>query len=357
MNTFFTKNLLKWNAKYNLRAMPWKGEKDPYKIWLSEIILQQTRVEQGWNYYLKFINEFPTIHDLANAPEKKVFKLWEGLGYYSRCKNLIATAKLISRQLNGIFPVVYEDILRLKGVGPYTASAIASFAFNLPYAVVDGNVMRVIARVFGIDNPIDTTEGKLLFNRTASGLLDKKKPGLYNQAIMDFGATICKPQLPLCQDCIMQKDCKAYQSGIVDMLPVKAKQIIKKERWLYYLVVEYKKKLYVRQRTGRDIWQSLHEFLLVEPGKDLTTQNIQQLPPVKKLLEESNALITGISKEYTQQLTHQTLHGRFIEISAASLPKLEKDFKRVSYPELSRLAFPKFIITYLKEKNVNLSQH
>ena len=226
MKLFFTKKLLRWNKKYNRREMPWKGEKDPYKIWLSEIILQQTRVEQGWNYYLKFINTFPSVQQLAHASDTKIFKLWEGLGYYSRCKNLIATAKIIDKEYNGEFPDSYEKILSLPGIGPYTAAAIASFAFNLPYAVVDGNVLRVLTRIGGIKTPADSTKGKTLLNKLALELLDKKQPGLYNQAIMDFGAVVCKPKIPACHDCIMQKNCNAYQLELVAELPVKEKKIV-----------------------------------------------------------------------------------------------------------------------------------
>src|SRR5579859_1431456 len=194
----FTKTLLGWNSSGNFREMPWKGEKDPYKVWLSEVILQQTRVQQGWAYYEKFINAFPTIKDLAAALEQKVFKLWEGLGYYSRCRNLIATARKISDEYNGRFPHTYEEILALKGVGPYTAAAIASFAYNLPHAVVDGNVVRVLARFFGITTAADTTSGKKQFAELATALLDPSQAGIYNQAIMDFGATVCTPRNPQC---------------------------------------------------------------------------------------------------------------------------------------------------------------
>src|SRR5580698_9523423 len=201
-NADFAKKLLKWHKKENTRSMPWKGEKDPYKIWLSEVILQQTRVEQGWAYYERFLEAFPTIGDLASAPEKKVFKLWEGLGYYTRCRNLMITARRISSQYNGRFPSSYEGIVSLKGVGPYTAAAIASFAFNLPYAVVDGNVERVLARYFGEETPVDTSQGKKFYTGLAASLLDEKQAGRYNQAIMDFGAVICKPQNPLCTQCV-----------------------------------------------------------------------------------------------------------------------------------------------------------
>ena len=337
--------------------MPWKGEKDPYKIWLSEIILQQTRVEQGWDYYLRFIKTFPTIKQLANAPETKVFKLWEGLGYYSRCKNLIAAAKIIHKAYNGKFPSSYEKILELPGIGPYTASAIASFAFNLPHAVVDGNVQRVVARVAGISAPVDSTKGKALMNQLAFDLLDKKQPGLYNQAIMDFGAAVCKPKAPLCSECVMQRQCRANALGIVDQLPVKEKKIVKKSRWLYYYIIIYKTRVYIRKRTARDIWQNLHEFLLVEKDHPLPEKNLLLQPPVSQLLNQNEAVVTQISKLYTQQLTHQTIHGQFIEIRVSRVPTLGTDFISVPYQELDNYAFPKFMVTYLQEKNVNLSQH
>lgn len=209
--------------------MPWKGETDPYRIWLSEIILQQTRVGQGTAYYERFISRFPTILDLANASEKEVFKYWEGLGYYSRCRNLIATANRIMTIYNGHFPSNYAQILDLPGIGPYTAAAISSFAFGLPYAVVDGNVERVLARFFGISAPVGSAAGKKLYTSLAGDLLDKKTPGIYNQAIMDFGATICKPQNPLCHHCVQAKGCEAFNQGWVSQLPVRAVASVRKK--------------------------------------------------------------------------------------------------------------------------------
>ncbi|MFT3748409.1 MAG: A/G-specific adenine glycosylase [Agriterribacter sp.] len=357
MKPFFTRKLLAWNSKYNKRTMPWKGEKDPYKIWLSEIILQQTRVEQGWNYYLRFIEAFPTVKHLATAPEAQVFKLWEGLGYYSRCKNLIATAKIIHHRYMDIFPSVYEDILSLKGIGSYTAAAIASFAFNLPYAVVDGNVLRVMARMFGIKQPVDSGKGKALLTSLANDLLDKKSPGIYNQAVMDFGAVVCKPKLPLCNNCVMKKECIAYNEELVDEIPVKEKKIIKKSRWLYYIIITYKNSVYIRMRTGKDIWQNLNEFVLVEAESKLTNDDITRHEAIKHYIDKYKGKITGTSKHYVQQLTHQTIHGRFIELTVSRLPGLGKDFIAVLPKDLTLYAFPKFITTYLQEKNVNLSQH
>ena len=238
----FVNSLLDWNMHHNRRMMPWKGEKDPYKIWLSEIILQQTRVEQGLMYYENFINNFPTIIHLADAAEEQVFKLWEGLGYYTRCKNLIATAKFIAYDLNGKFPTDYASILALKGVGPYTAAAIASFAYHLPFAVLDGNVYRVLSRIFNIDVPIDTLEGKKLFEAVAQQILPSEQPAAYNQAIMDFGATVCKPQ-PNCANCFFNLHCKAFLNGNQQALPIKIKQKSSKKRWFHYVVLSYKNSL------------------------------------------------------------------------------------------------------------------
>jgi A/G-specific adenine glycosylase len=356
MKPDFTKKLLAWNSSQNQRSMPWKGEKDPYRIWLSEIILQQTRVEQGWDYYLSFISTFPAVKDLATAPEAKVFKLWEGLGYYSRCRNLIATAKLINEKHKGIFPSTYEAIINLKGIGPYTAAAIASFAFNLPYAVVDGNVLRVIARIYGIDKPADSPQGRELLNKLAGTLLDKRSPGAYNQAIMDFGAVICKPKAPLCQSCFMKKSCVAFNKGLVDRLPVKEKKINKKTRWFYYYIIRYNTGIYIKERQDRDIWRHLHEFFLLEKAERMKEDEITMNEMIKPFFEKYGGRITTVSKLYSQQLTHQTIRGQFIELSCQKPPVMNEQFKKINARELAKHAFPKFITTYLQEKNVNLSQ-
>jgi len=348
---YFTKKLLLWNKNENTRLMPWKGEKDPYKIWLSEIILQQTRVEQGWNYYNRFISTFPTIEKLARAPEQKIFKLWEGLGYYTRCKNLIATAKFIAKEKQGKFPDTYNEILALKGIGPYTAAAIASFAFNLPYAVVDGNVFRVLARFYGIDIAIDSTAGKKIFTSLAEELVDKKEPGIYNQAIMDFGAVICKPKNPLCTACPLQTKCVAFLQNRINLLPVKLGKLIKRNRWLYYLIVEHKGKIYVRKRGAKDIWENLYEFILLEAPKLLTVENIKATGLFKELAVKNKIEITAVSGIYRQQLTHQTIHGRFICMKAKN-PLSLKVYKPVTYKELTKLPFPKFITGYLAENEL-----
>lgn len=346
----FASLLLKWNKEKNNRKMPWKGEKDPYKIWLSEIILQQTRVEQGLNYYNKFIKTFPDVHKLAKANDSTVFKLWEGLGYYTRCRNLIVTARYISKELKGKFPDTYENIKALKGIGPYTAAAIASFAFNLPHAVLDGNVFRVLARVFGIDKPIDSTEGKKLFSALANELLDKKQPGLFNQAIMDFGAVVCKPAAPLCSGCIFKKKCSAFLNSRVNDLPVKENKIIIRKRWFYYLVLEYKNETVIQQRTGNDIWRDLFEFLLIESVDQLDKKSILQQAEKKNWLLKKNYEVLEISLLFKQQLSHQLIAGQFIKLRVKQKLKLEKDWLWIAKNRAGRYAFPQFINQYLRNK-------
>jgi A/G-specific adenine glycosylase len=346
ITSYFTKKLLLWHKNDNKRTMPWKEERNPYRIWLSEIILQQTRVVQGLDYYNKFIIKYPTVEKLANADENSVFKLWEGLGYYSRCKNLIASARFIAFELGGRFPDTYENILQLKGVGPYTASAIASFAYNLPHAVVDGNVLRVLARYFGIDKPIDSTEGKKYFTELAQSLLDKASPALYNQSIMDFGATICKPQIPLCNACVLKTNCMAFEKKEVQNLPVKGKKLEKKKRYLYYIIASFDNKIYVKKRTEKDIWQNLWEFILLEQTQKveldhfLSSTRFFALFGKKSILKHSSIF-------YKQQLTHQTIEGVFIHVDLKSALK-NGLFTAISKNELKKLPFPRFITNYFE---------
>ncbi|MBS1662682.1 MAG: A/G-specific adenine glycosylase, partial [Bacteroidetes bacterium] len=342
--------LLKWHKRKNNRSMPWKGEKNPYRIWLSEVILQQTRVEQGRSYYEKFVETFPTIHDLANAPEQQVFKLWEGLGYYSRCRNLIATAKKIDTEYKGNFPSTYEEILSLKGIGPYTAAAISSFAFRLPHAVVDGNVTRVLSRYFGDATPIDSTAGKKLFAKLADQLLDKDEPDIYNQAIMDFGATVCLPRNPLCTECVQEQDCQARKKGLTAKLPVKEKSIQKRQRWFYYFIVELPdNKVYIRQRSEKDIWEGLYEFVGWETDQATYINDIQivELDFIRQLFGSQSLTVKHISRLYRQELSHQTIQGQFITVSLKKAPPALKDWLLVDKQQLSDYPFPKFINAWL----------
>jgi A/G-specific adenine glycosylase len=357
MKHFFTIKLIEWHIQHNKRIMPWKGEKNPYKIWLSEIILQQTRVEQGLSYYNKFVHSYPQIENLAKAPDEDVFKLWEGLGYYTRCKNLLVTARFVANELEGKFPSKYEEILSLKGIGPYTAAAISSFGFGLPYAVVDGNVFRVLARYFGEAKAIDSNEGKKFFTRLAQKLLVKEDPALYNQAIMDFGAIVCKPQIPHCQECMLRVNCVAFESGLVNKLPVKEKQLVKKERWLYYFVFKHKNNVLVNKRVGKGIWENLFEFYLFESFKSQRWTKATLKEWMNEQLGITNYSLAGISGIYKQQLTHQKLQGQFINIHLEKVPKSLQHMQLVNTTEFKKLSFPRFINQYLEEEQVKVDSH
>ena len=329
--------------------MPWKGEKDPYRIWLSEIILQQTRVEQGLPYYQRFLTHFPNIDLLARALDTQVLKLWEGLGYYSRCRNLLATARHIANDRKGVFPQTYEEIRTLAGIGPYTAAAISSFAFNLPHAVVDGNVFRVLARVFGISAPTDSTAGKKLFTELADDLIDRDQPGIYNQAIMDFGATVCKPVAPLCGTCVLRKICIAFNENRVEGLPVKEKKLKSRKRWFYYLVPEYKDQTLIRQRTAKDIWQQLYEFPMVETTAKEEAEVILSKAEQDGWLQRGGYEVISVSPVFKQQLSHQLITGRFIRVKLDSRIK-SGNLKWISRKQMDQYPFPRFINQYLDEQ-------
>jgi A/G-specific adenine glycosylase len=342
----FVDKLIHWNRSENDRHMPWKGEKDPYRIWLSEIMLQQTRVEQGLGYYHRFVASFPTIHHLAAAPEQEVYKHWEGLGYYSRCRNLIHTAKYISGELNGVFPADYAAILGLKGVGAYTAAAIASFAYNQPYAVLDGNVFRVLSRIFYIDQPIDTTEGKKYFAALAQSILPGDKAGEYNQAIMDFGAVICKPS-PACARCFFNRHCKAYLLGKQLAVPVKSKRTLVRERWFQYLVLEHEGRIAIRQRTAKDIWQNLYEFFLLETTEAEAPAAVLAQWRKAYGIQAADYSIAGQGIEKVQRLSHQLIHFSFVHLQLAKrLPVQGMEW--VPRPSLAQYPFPKTLQQYLQ---------
>lgn len=336
----FTTNLIYWHNNFNNRQLAWKGEQDVYKIWLSEIILQQTRAEQGLPYYKAFINAYPTVTALANATNEAVFKLWEGLGYYSRCRNLLFTARLVRDAYQGEFPNNYAALLTLKGVGPYTAAAIASFGYNQAVAVVDGNVIRVLARYFGLHHTFNTAQGKKVFNTQASACLDAQNPATYNQAIMDFGATICKPKLPMCATCYLQKNCYAFKNNLQTVLPVKGKKIEIKNRYFNYIVATYKNKIIIKQRTQPDIWNQLYEFILLE-----TPTALNALPFIQNTFY---AGATQIGNTITQKLTHQKIDISFYQ---ATLKKLPSGYLAVPKSELINYGFPislkKFIDSFL----------
>lgn len=342
-----------WHEQSNIRQLPWKQEQDPYKIWLSEIILQQTRAEQGLPYYIKFTAQYPTINALASAKDEAVFRLWQGLGYYNRCKNLLATARFITAEHKGIFPNTYDSIISLKGIGTYTAAAIASFAFGLPYAVVDGNVYRVIARYWGIETAIDTTEGKKLFQTLAQELLVKEKTAAYNQAIMDFGAIVCKPRLPLCTACPLAKKCFAYQHDIIESLPVKSKKTTVKTRHFNYILLTHKKEIWLRKRVAKDIWQNLYEPLLIETPQEMDINTLRKVNTISAF----NTQYLTYEGQSTQRLTHQIITTKFYSLVLPSKEQnIPNDGEWVSFKNIKHYAFPKTLVSFL-DKYYILLEH
>ena len=348
--TQFTKTLLKWNRESNTRQMPWKGEKNPYLIWLSEVILQQTRVEQGLPYFVAFKQKYPEVKHLAMAKEDEVMRLWQGLGYYSRARNLHETAKNIHVNYKGLFPGTFDELKKLKGVGEYTASAIASFAFGERKAVVDGNVIRVLSRIFGIATPFDTTEGKKEFTTLAQSLIDKKEPGAYNQAIMDFGATICLPQNPLCNQCPLQKICIAFNKNIVAELPVRKNRTEVKNRYFTFLVIKSGQQIIIEKRKANDIWKDLYQFPLIETAKPLKKNFNAE---IAAYMGNAKFTIRSYSKDFVQLLTHRKIHARFIEIEPENFKSLKlKGAEKVKLKDLHKLPFPKTIHLYLTQNSL-----
>ncbi len=353
MKQRFSQLIISWYLTTN-RDLPWKGIKDPYLIWLSEVILQQTRVEQGLPYFQRFKNAFPDVEALARAPEDEVMKLWEGLGYYSRARNMMETAKFIAFERKGQFPDTFEELLRLKGIGHYTAAAIASFAFDLPHAVVDGNVYRVLSRYFGISDPIDNHQTKKVFAKLAQELIDTKQPGVYNQAIMDFGATHCKPKQPLCSTCPAGEDCFAKKHDKAAVLPVKQKKIRHKTRYFNYFILKIDGKTCIRKREHKDIWRNLYEFPMLETPAERTTDQGFTDVEMTALFGTSNISVKQVSRPYKQTLTHQKIIARFWEVSDHE--DVNSDPWLLVNPEnLSKFAFPKIIDCYFKDKLLYLN--
>jgi A/G-specific adenine glycosylase len=338
-----SEKLISWYKKHK-RDLPWRNTKDPYKIWLSEIILQQTQVIQGLNYYLKFTENFQSVTDLANAPEDKVMRLWQGLGYYSRARNLHAAAKAVQLNHNGKFPNTYESIKALKGVGDYTAAAVSSFAFGLPYAVVDGNVYRVIARLFDIDTPINSTKGKKDFQTLADELLNEKQPALHNSAMMEFGALCCKPQNPKCEECPIQVHCLAFQNNTIAIRPVKENKIKIKNRYLHYFILNYKNDVYIQKRTAKDIWQNLYEFYLIETSEPTDANVLLKHKTLHSLTSEFK--VSSVVEAKKHILSHQHLYATFYELNIKA-PLKSKSLLKIKRSELHDFALPQMITKYL----------
>lgn len=334
------------------RTLPWRGIDDPYRIWLSEIILQQTRIEQGRDYYARFVESFPTVSDLASATEEQVLRLWQGLGYYSRARNLHAAARYIVEHHQGVFPSVYEDILKLKGVGRYTAAAIASFAFRLPYPVIDGNVYRFISRLYGITTPIATDAAYKEFESLLLKQIDRKRPDRFNAALMDFGSLQCKPQ-PDCGVCPFAGECVALKSGRVDLLPVKAPKAKPKDRWFYYFDLRWQENEIIHtlmaQRDGKDIWRGLYQFPLLETAEELDERQLQA--EAENFVQNNFQFSISnfqLSPPFLHQLTHRTIHALFLRAELPSRPtSMPENFTVIPVSGIKNIPVSRLIDRYL----------
>lgn len=343
---YFSDKIVKWYLE-NRRPLPWRDTTDPYRIWLSEVILQQTRVAQGLPYYQRFTDTFPTVHDLAGASEQQVLRLWQGLGYYTRARNLHKCAKTIVASYDGRFPSGSSELIKLPGIGHYTAAAIASFAFGEKVAVVDGNVYRILSRIFGIDTPINTPNGQKRFTQLANELISDSRPGLHNQAVMEFGATFCTPRNPRCPECPFRRSCQALALDLVDVLPVKTPGRKTRNRYFYYLVIERNGALLMKKRDAKDIWHGLFDFLLIEKNRPVDAQ---------KLIAEVRPRLTnlaGVSGKYVHTLTHQIIHGRFICLKAKSgFRAPDSRFSFYTPKEIADLPKPVLISRFLADEGV-----
>lgn len=340
----FSNSLLHWYLQEK-RDLPWRNTTNPYPIWLSEIILQQTRVAQGMPYYLSFIEKFPTIFDFAAASEEEVLKLWQGLGYYSRARNMHKTAQYIVSELDGVFPYTYESLLKLKGIGPYTAAAIASFSFNEVVPVVDGNVYRVLARFFGIETDIASSKARKEFFEMAQLLISKDKPATFNQAIMEFGALQCVPQNPDCKVCIFSNSCLALQKNKVNQLPVKLKKTKVTNRFLNYLIyLNDENTTIVCKRVQKGIWHNLYEFPVIETEKDVSDEEMMQLIRFQNTENQIDNIFLYNHLKIIHKLSHQKLTLRFFNIKISN-----KITSGIQIDELEKLPFPIVIHNFIQK--------
>ncbi|MCS6821132.1 MAG: A/G-specific adenine glycosylase [Microscillaceae bacterium] len=345
-NKWFSERLLAWFSKYQ-RELPWRNTTNPYYIWLSEVILQQTRVKQGLPYYEKFIQRYPTIQHLAQADLQDVMRLWQGLGYYSRAKNMHSTAQWIVANRNGEFPRTFQELLKLKGIGQYTAAAIASFAFHEKIAVLDGNVYRVLARIFGIETDITTSKAQKEFTQLANALLPEQNSHLHNQAVMEFGAIHCTPQNPQCFFCIFQDKCIAFEQNKQETLPIKTQKTKTKQRFFNYIVINFQNKIALKQRKDKDIWQNLYDFYLIETAQEVTNWN--ELTAIEPTILE-NSLLQSVSITYKHVLTHQTIWAKFWHITLQNEHLLPNFYQFYTLQEINQLPKPILIHQYLNEK-------
>lgn len=342
--TVFSRVLLDWYAEHR-RELPWRETKDPYRIWISEIILQQTRVAQGYEYFLRFVERFPDLAALAEADEDEVMKYWQGLGYYSRARNLHAAA----RSMNGAFPRTYEGVRALKGVGDYTAAAICSIAYDMPYAVVDGNVYRVLSRYFGVEVPIDSVQGKKLFASLAQEMLDERHAALYNQAIMDFGAIQCTPQSPSCMFCPLADSCSALATGKVALLPIKQHRTKTTDRYFTYIYMCVGGQMLLRKRTGNDIWRNLYELPLIETDHQMTVEELLLASELKELGTDVEPIVRPLQIGVKHVLSHQIIHADFYEMIFPADIQGFADYIRIGQGEWTRYAVPRLIHQFLEK--------
>jgi A/G-specific adenine glycosylase len=347
---YFSEKLVEW-YKVHKRDLPWRATDDAYKIWLSEIILQQTRVNQGLPYYLSFVQNFPDVYALARASEQDVLRLWQGLGYYTRARNLHKCAKEVVNRFNGDFPKTYHELLTLPGIGDYTAAAIASFSAHERVAVVDGNVFRVLARIFANDTTINSPLGKKTFSQIANELVSAEHPHLHNQAMMEFGALWCTPQQPQCENCIFKKECKAYKQEIQHLLPVKQKPKKSRKRYFYYFVMKKGDALLMRKRSSKDIWQGLFDFYLVETKRPSKIEKIIGDNEFLKLTTTDRKLET--TKPYRHLLSHQTIVSKFVIVETAKDMSVvnEESLQYYSLKKVDELPKPVLIGQFLKDYN------
>ena len=340
-----TETLLDWYAD-NKRDLPWRDTADPYRIWISEIILQQTRVVQGYEYFLRFIRRFPDVETLAAASEDEVLKYWQGLGYYSRARNLHAAAK----SMNGKFPASYQEVRALKGVGDYTAAAICSIAYNMPYAVVDGNVYRVLSRYWGVDTPIDSTEGKRLFAVLADEMLDKSRPAIYNQAIMDFGAVQCTPQAPNCMFCPLADSCTALSKGLVMQLPVKRHKTKTSNRYFNYIYVRMGACTFIHKRTADDIWKNLFELPLIEADKALSEEEFLSSASFRLLLAEGECPeVRSVLRNVKYVLSHRVIYANFYEVVLPESSRSFSDYQCIRVEDLEQYPVSRLVHAFLEK--------
>lgn len=351
----FVFELIIW-YKNHQRKLPWRETKDPYKIWLSEIILQQTRVAQGKAYYDKFVSKYPEVGDLAMAAEEEVLKDWQGLGYYSRARNLHHSAKIIQNEFKGEFPNTYKAIKQLKGVGDYTAAAISSFAFDLPHAVVDGNVYRLLSRYFGLEIPIDSTKGKKEFAELAQELIPEDNAAIFNQAIMEFGALQCTPKQVDCEKCPLQTSCFAFVNQAVDRLPVKEKKLKVRNRHLHYFIIESDDEILVNKRSEKGIWQNLYDFPLIELNGTFDWEELKKSEAFLDLIDHEEFKLEGESQVRKHILSHQHLYCKFIHLRMKEIDKdLRQKFSLIQKEDFGQLPVPKLIENYLREETNLLS--